>query len=545
MELAAKAALAAPPLATPPAPAVSPAPRHMTPMPAVTKPGLGNLPAGARAPSAQALGRTSATGTPSPVSRTPRSMPKPLRATFAGAVSRSSPNIPAASPAGPSTPAKKTPTPFPAPKAPTPFPAPRAPTPFPAPRAPTPFPAPKTPTPFPAQKKSPVVTTMVSETPSSTVDAQLAPDAIQVEDHTKPQAPLETDLESTLVSEEPSMGVGKSTSLGLGGTMMMDPLPTTPEPAPAVKPALGLGGTLMLDEPGFEESGPTQRDAGPSLDEPSLDGPDTTATSTERSSTDAVAEPAAKTAEPTPLAYEPSAGDQPSAEATPAHADSSPEVSAPVAEASFPDAATKPAAPAAARASTSRSSGLLWLAVTALLVATGIYFYLRSQDAPKTEPLPPEPDSSADSSTDRDSKNSKDPDAEDTAKPTETAEPSASAAADAPSAEPSAEPSAAPSAEPSAAASAEPPPPTAGGDAASLPSDKGYLTVNSGTTAQVTLSGALVGATNQRLEVRCGTAFVRLAKPGKSGTPMNWLTNGRPVVVECQKATAIAIEVGK
>jgi len=475
-------------------------------------------------------------------------MPKPLRATFAGAVSRSSPNIPAARADGPAA-------------------APPS-APFPAPKAPTPFPAPKAPTPFPAPKKGPVVTTMVSETPAPHADAPLAADAVKVEDHTKPKSALETDLASTLVSEEPHAGqeptrpsepvvevatVGKSTSMGLGGTMMMDPVPTTSEAAaarsgaeaiskaksvdpsakaPLASPPLGLGGTLMLDEPGFDDAGPTQRDlSGPEMSSPSGSSSELeNATTTERSRGDEATEPeAAGPRAATPS--EPEPAEQPSDEAAAARDVSSPEF------ADLDAGAKQDAAATPARAATPRSSGLLWVAVTALLVGTGIYFWMRSQDAPETAPLPPEPESST-----NDARGSKKPDSEKTAKPSATVEPTA---------EPTAAPSAAATAAPSAAATADPsaaavtPPPADDGDAASLPSNKGYLTVNSGTSAQVTLSGALVGATNQRLEVRCGTAFVRLANPGKAGTPMNWLTTGKPVVVECQKATSISIEPGK
>jgi hypothetical protein len=56
--------------------------------------------------------------------------------------------------------------------------------------------------------------------------------------------------------------------------------------------------------------------------------------------------------------------------------------------------------------------------------------------------------------------------------------------------------------------------------------------------------GREVGATNQPIQIKCGTVNVRVAKPGAPDEAIDWLSAGEPVLVGCQKANEITVAVG-
>jgi hypothetical protein len=68
---------------------------------------------------------------------------------------------------------------------------------------------------------------------------------------------------------------------------------------------------------------------------------------------------------------------------------------------------------------------------------------------------------------------------------------------------------------------------------------KGYgaLEVTSARKATVYVTGVAVGPSNQRVEARCGRAFVRLGEPTTNGT--RWLGEGRTVAVRCDALTEV------
>jgi hypothetical protein len=75
---------------------------------------------------------------------------------------------------------------------------------------------------------------------------------------------------------------------------------------------------------------------------------------------------------------------------------------------------------------------------------------------------------------------------------------------------------------------------------ADLPFGFGFLTVAYARPAEVYLQGKRVGATNQRLKVRCGRSFVRLASSATGPYP-EWLTAGETTAIPCQGATQIEL----
>lgn len=75
---------------------------------------------------------------------------------------------------------------------------------------------------------------------------------------------------------------------------------------------------------------------------------------------------------------------------------------------------------------------------------------------------------------------------------------------------------------------------------AELPAGYGRFTVVSSGAADVYLSGRRAGPANEMLEVRCGTWFVRLAKPGEDYPP-EWVGAGETVRVACQEMTKVEL----
>lgn len=65
----------------------------------------------------------------------------------------------------------------------------------------------------------------------------------------------------------------------------------------------------------------------------------------------------------------------------------------------------------------------------------------------------------------------------------------------------------------------------------------GALRVTSARDATVYVTGVAVGPSNQRVEARCGRAFVRLGEPTRNGT--RWLGEGRSVIVKCEALTEV------
>jgi hypothetical protein len=78
-------------------------------------------------------------------------------------------------------------------------------------------------------------------------------------------------------------------------------------------------------------------------------------------------------------------------------------------------------------------------------------------------------------------------------------------------------------------------------DGSDLPANQGYLTVkfpkNEGEVYFFTTSQ---GPVNKKLAVTCGTAFMRIGKSEPLG--VRWLSEGKPVVVACQKVTEVSVE---
>jgi serine/threonine-protein kinase len=73
-----------------------------------------------------------------------------------------------------------------------------------------------------------------------------------------------------------------------------------------------------------------------------------------------------------------------------------------------------------------------------------------------------------------------------------------------------------------------------------LPPGYGRLTVQSTRDADVYLTGKRAGPANGPLDVRCGTWFVRLARPGEDFPP-EWVGAGETVRVACQAATTVEL----
>lgn len=80
--------------------------------------------------------------------------------------------------------------------------------------------------------------------------------------------------------------------------------------------------------------------------------------------------------------------------------------------------------------------------------------------------------------------------------------------------------------------------------ASELPPGYGRLTVQSGRDADVYLTGKRAGPANAPLDVRCGTWFVRLARPGEDFPP-EWVGAGETVRVACQAATTVELGPGQ
>jgi hypothetical protein len=128
--------------------------------------------------------------------------------------------------------------------------------------------------------------------------------------------------------------------------------------------------------------------------------------------------------------------------------------------------------------------------------------------------------------------------AEKTADAVPTSEPEGSAGSPAGSAEApdgSAAPATDPSVQPTSAPSAE----VDGEVSASLPGHRAHITVTSTASGIVTLSGVEVGPANQRLEVLCGNAFLRLATKNETTGALTFVSAGQPVAIPCRKHTEI------
>lgn len=91
------------------------------------------------------------------------------------------------------------------------------------------------------------------------------------------------------------------------------------------------------------------------------------------------------------------------------------------------------------------------------------------------------------------------------------------------------------------AETAKPAAPAAEPDAESLPAGLGYLMVTFPGSANVYISGKYLGPANKPLQVRCGTWFVRLARPREAKFP-EWVTVGKTVNVTCQGSTRMVMQ---
>lgn len=78
-------------------------------------------------------------------------------------------------------------------------------------------------------------------------------------------------------------------------------------------------------------------------------------------------------------------------------------------------------------------------------------------------------------------------------------------------------------------------------NAESLPAGQGYITVTFPGSANVYISGKYLGPANKPLQVRCGTWFVRLARPIDAKFP-EWVTLGKTVNVTCQGSTRMMMQ---
>ena len=73
------------------------------------------------------------------------------------------------------------------------------------------------------------------------------------------------------------------------------------------------------------------------------------------------------------------------------------------------------------------------------------------------------------------------------------------------------------------------------------PAGQGYITVTFPGSANVYISGKYLGPANKPLQVRCGTWFVRLARPIDAKFP-EWVTLGKTVNVTCQGSTRMMMQ---
>ncbi len=87
--------------------------------------------------------------------------------------------------------------------------------------------------------------------------------------------------------------------------------------------------------------------------------------------------------------------------------------------------------------------------------------------------------------------------------------------------------------------------PAAAEDGSDLPPGRGYLVVDAPRESAVFAFGTFVGLTGRKLEVSCGTKFLRLAEPPAdgSGPPAQivWTSPGKSVNVACKALTRVSL----
>jgi hypothetical protein len=82
------------------------------------------------------------------------------------------------------------------------------------------------------------------------------------------------------------------------------------------------------------------------------------------------------------------------------------------------------------------------------------------------------------------------------------------------------------------------PPDESDADLSKLLSYQGYLIVRSRADAEVFVNGVNLGLTNRVLMSRCYQRFVRL----RNASTEAWITEGRPVAIECGATTTVRID---
>jgi hypothetical protein len=174
-----------------------------------------------------------------------------------------------------------------------------------------------------------------------------------------------------------------------------------------------------------------------------------------------------------------------------------------------------------------RSSWGLALAA-ALLIGGAVFIAIRAGWFNTTAPTPPPPTATGEVGTAAPPGPSTQPDEVGTAAAgTPTPPPAESAAA------------------PPASAAAPPASAAAQGDGSELPGTEGYLhvTVTSPEPLTVYVNAKPVGNANEKLKVRCGTAWVRVGKPTNTAEP-DWRSPGQTAVIGCKTTTNLTIKLG-